>query len=125
VIIWHALERHRPRVVVIEYNGSLDEPGRRLVQARDRGAWDETEFYGASIDALVQLGERKGCRLVHCDLTGNNAFFVREDLPGEYLQPSEVPRRSANLWLTGAQHEPDAQHRTYVDLDAQTTSSSP
>jgi hypothetical protein len=112
--IWEALER-RPRVVVIEYNGSL-EPGRRLVQPRDAGPWRETNFYGASIDALVSLGESKGYRLVHCDLSGNNAFFVRSDLGGEYL--SEVPRRATNLWLSGVQHEPDHSGRSYVDLDA-------
>jgi hypothetical protein len=112
--IWEALQR-RPRTVVIEYNGSL-EPGRRLVQPRDTGGWRETRFYGASIDALVALGASKGYRLVHCDLTGNNAFFVRDDLPGEYLD--EVPRRATNLWLAGVQHEPDHSGRTYVDLDA-------
>jgi hypothetical protein len=113
--IWEALERHRPRIVVIEYNGSL-EPGRRLVQPRDSGPWSETGFYGASIDALVSLGARKGYKLVHCDLTGNNAFFVRDDLPGSYLE--DVPRRATNLWLAGVRHEPDSSGREYVDLDA-------
>ena len=35
--IWEAIEAHRPRVVVIEYNSGL-EPGRRLVQPRGRWA---------------------------------------------------------------------------------------
>ena len=57
--IWEALERHRPRIVVIEYNGAL-EPGRRLVQPRGTGPGGETDFYGASIDALVALGRAQG-----------------------------------------------------------------
>jgi hypothetical protein len=114
--IWEALESYRPRIVVIEYNGSLP-PGRRLVQPRDRGPYEATDYYGASIDALVALGSAKGYRFVHCDLTGNNAFFVRTDLPGDYLEPDAVPRRAANLWLQGVQHTPDAAGRTYVDLD--------
>jgi len=113
--IWEALDSHRPRVVVIEYNGSL-EPGRRLVQPRDTGPWRQTDFYGASIDALVELGTRKGYRHVHCDLTGNNAFFVRDDLPGDYLEPALVPRRAANFGLAGASHVPDLDQRIYVDL---------
>ena len=121
--IWEAITGYRPRIVVIEYNGSL-EPGRRLVQPRDTGAWLLTDFIGASIEALVALGERKGYRLVHCEMTGNNAFFVREDLPGEYLSPDEVPRRRWNFWLAGARHVPDPERRAYVDLDASTTSSS-
>jgi hypothetical protein len=113
--IWEALSAYRPRVIVIEYNGTL-EPGRRLVQPRDRGSWDQTEYYGASLDALVSLGERKGYRLVHSELTGNNAFFVREDLPGEYPPADEVPHRAANLFLANLKHKPDFDGRAYVEL---------
>jgi hypothetical protein len=114
--IWERLERHSPRIVVIEYNGSL-QPGRRLVQPRDRGAWDQTQYFGASIDALVALGADKGYRLVHCELTGNNAFFVRDDLAVDFLDLAEVARRATNLWLEGFQHEPDPLARAYVDID--------
>lgn len=116
--IWRALERHRPRVVVVEYNASLP-PGRRLVQPGDKGPWDGTDFYGASIDAFVALGAEKGYRLVHCDLTGANAFFVRDDLPGDYPDQPDVARRSANLWLGGARHPADPHARAYLDLDAE------
>ena len=115
--IWEALEGFRPRIVVIEYNGAI-EPGRRLVQPRDTGSWQLTDFYGASIEALTALGERKGYRLVHTDLTGNNAFFVRDDLPGDYLPPADVPRRRSNFWLQGRGHPPDTTGRRYLDLDA-------
>jgi hypothetical protein len=114
--IWEAMAA-RPRVVVIEYNGSLPV-GRRLVQPRDAGPWDETDFYGASIEALVELGERKGYRLVHCEMTGNNAFFVRNDVPGAFLEPGAVVRRRTNFWLEGVRHAPDPQNRAYVELDA-------
>jgi hypothetical protein len=116
--IWRALTRYRPRVVVIEYNGAL-EPGRRLVQPRDTGSWRETEFYGASLEALVALGERKGYRLVHCEMTGNNAFFLRDDLPGEFVPAGQVARRRSNFSLAGIRHAPDPDGRQYVDLDAQ------
>jgi hypothetical protein len=122
--IWEALEAHRPRIVVVEYNGAL-EPGRRLVQPRDTGAWRQTDFYGASIEAFVALAGGKGYRLVHCDLTGNNAFFVREDLPGAYLAPADVPRRRTNFWLTGMRHPPDPAGRRYVDLDARQAQTDP
>jgi len=115
--IWDAMSAYRPRIVVIEYNGVLP-PARRLVQPRDTGPWRATDFYGASIEALVALGREKGYRLVHCDLTGNNAFFVRDDLPGAYLAPDAVPRRRANFWLAGHRHRPDPDARSYVDLDA-------
>jgi hypothetical protein len=114
--IWEALKR-RPRVVVIEYNSAL-QPGRRLVQPRNTGAWRETDFYGASIDALEALGAIKGYRLVHCELTGNNAFFVRTDAPGDFPASADVPRRRTNFSLRGIRHVHDPDARTYVDLEA-------
>ncbi len=113
--IWEALTGHRPRLVVVEYNAALD-PGRRLVQPRDAGPWDRTDFIGASIGALRSLGEQKGYRLVHCELGGNNAFFVREDLPGPW--PERVVMRAPNFFLLGGGHLPDPHGRQYVDLDA-------
>jgi hypothetical protein len=115
--IWAALERYRPLVVVIEYNSGL-EPGRRLVQPRGTGPWDGSSFFGASLAALEALGERKGYRLVHTELTGNNAFFVRTDAPGDFPAPDRVLRRGPNRWLRGEALPPDAQGRAFVDLDA-------
>ncbi len=91
--IWEAIANYRPRVVVVEYNSTID-PGRRLVQPRERTSWDGTDFFGASLAALRALGESKGYRLVHTELTGLNAFFVREDLAGErFSQADRVPAR--------------------------------
>jgi len=119
--IWEAIENYRARLVVIEYNSSLD-PARRLVQPRDDEAtWDGTEYHGASLGALRSLGERKGYRLVHTELAGVNAFFVREDLAGARLpDPDSVPARAPNYFLAGGGHPPDPQQRRYVDLDADT-----
>lgn len=115
--IWEAIQRYRPRILAIEYNGEL-AADRRLVQPKDHPGWDGTSWYGASIGALVALGAEKGYRLVHTDLSGNNAFFVRSDLPGEYLEPDDVALRTTNHWLLGLGHKPDAAARAFVDLDA-------
>lgn len=113
--IWEALDAHRPRVVVIEYNGAL-EPGRALVQPREHPGWDETTYYGASVEALALLGERKGYRLVHTELTGNNAFFVRTDLPGDYPEPAAVVHRRSSFFLGGGGHRPDPLGRPFVEV---------
>jgi hypothetical protein len=113
--IWEALEAYRPRILVSEYNGEL-EPGRRLVQPRAHSGWDQSRYYGASIEALVALGERKGYRLVHTELTGNNAFFVRADLPGEFPDPAEVVRRRSNFFLGGQRHAPDPHGRPFIEV---------
>jgi glycosyltransferase involved in cell wall biosynthesis len=117
--IWEALDGYAPRVVVIEYNSGLD-PRRRLVQANEPdGTWDGTEFFGASLGALRSLGERKGYRLVHTELSGANAFFVREDLARDGFPPvDEVAITSApNYFQSGYRHPAARTDGRYLDLD--------
>jgi len=115
--IWQAIERYRARLVVIEYNSSIDLT-RPLVQPSDAEAWDETDYYGASLAALEALGARKGYRLVHTELTGNNAFFVRKDLCASFAALPDVRRRASNFSLRGLSHLRDPHGRRYVDLGA-------
>ena len=112
--IWRALEAFRPRVVVIEYNGDLDPTVPRVVPYERGRGWDHTSGYGASLAALEALGTEKGYRLVHTELAGVNAFFVREEDAGPLPSGDEVPRRSASHSLLGhghppPRHEPDWQ----------------
>jgi hypothetical protein len=47
----------------------------------DPKAWGWHRYgNGASLKALEQLGSEKGYSLVGCNLSGVNAFFVRNDL---------------------------------------------
>ncbi len=96
--VWQTIGRYRPRIVVVEYNAALG-PGRRMVQRRGLVPSGAGGF-GASIAALRELGERKGYRLVHTDLTGVNAFFVRADLSIEL--DHEVVVHGANYGFTGS-----------------------
>jgi hypothetical protein len=104
--IWRALTRYRPRIVVIEYNGALDPASRRVMPYSRDFAWDHTSAYGASLGALEDLGAEKGYRLVHTELAGVNAFFVRDDLAAGLPAGPAVPRRSANHALLGLDHPP-------------------
>jgi hypothetical protein len=114
--VWEAIESFRPRLVVIEYNSALD-PQRRLVQPRDAGRWEHTTFYGASLGAMRALGAEKGYRLVHTELSGNNAFFVREELAEPLPAGDDVPWRAPNYTLQSWTHPADPKARTFLDLD--------
>ncbi len=93
--VWEALQGWRPRVVVVEYN-AMWPPDLAWVQAPAPGrGWDGTSHHGAGLGALVGLGRRKGYELVHCDLAGVNAFFVRRDLVGDHFPG---PRTAEHLW---------------------------
>jgi hypothetical protein len=104
--IWRALERFRPRVLVIEYNGDLDPASRQVMPYAPGFRWDHTSGYGASLGALEELGAAKGYTLVHTELAGVNAFFVRSELAGDLPAGDAVPRRSANHALIGLGHPP-------------------
>lgn len=93
---WEALDVVTPRIVVIEYNASFG-PSRSLTVPYDpefvRYHKHDSGFYhGASLTALERLGRRKGYRLVGCDSTGVNAFFLRDDLGATEVETLEVSR---------------------------------
>jgi hypothetical protein len=88
--VWAAIDRWRPRVVVIEYNAS-HPPGKKWVmQENPEHRWDGTTYYGASLTSLTALGRQKGYTLVATNSSGVNAFFVRDDLAtaDRFLDPA-------------------------------------
>lgn len=75
-----ALAACSPRVLVVEYN-ALFGPDRAVTIPYDAPLKSAPKGYaGASLAALEKLGRRKGYRLVGCENSGVNAFFVRNDL---------------------------------------------
>jgi hypothetical protein len=82
--VWRAIQAYRPKVVCIEYNASFPPPESRAVPydpemfkaavAHLGGSSDD--YFGASLQALCDLGKEKGYELVYCSSDGVNAFFV-------------------------------------------------
>lgn len=102
---WQQLECISPRVVCIEYNAGLGPELSRTVPydpTFERYSKHPSGFFhGASLAALETLGRAKRYRLIGCDSTGTNAFFLREDieLPEiPTLTPAEAFRPHQN-WL--------------------------
>jgi hypothetical protein len=81
--VWAALRSFRPRVAVVEYNATFPPDTDWKVDYAPRGVWDGTTYFGASLKALEILGRELHYSLVGCDLSGVNAFFVRDDLVGD------------------------------------------
>ncbi len=113
--IWKAIDRFRPRLVIVEYNASLS-PDRAQVFPNDPSArWDETSYYGSSLGAFRLLGRQKGYDLVHTDLLGINAFFVRRDL-ADRVGITAPPIRALNFGLTGGSMPVDPLGRAWVEV---------
>ena len=89
--LWDALTVCRPRVVIIEYNYLLGskvavtipyDPSFFIKAAPTR------VYRGASLEAMVRLGRRKGYRLISSERI--NAVFLRDDVPSDLPTLSSV-----------------------------------
>ncbi len=74
--VWRAIVNYRPKLVMIEYNAGFPPPQRAVVDFHPMNYWDGTDYFGASIQSLYDLGKKKGYELVYANQAGNNLFFV-------------------------------------------------
>ena len=78
--VWKAIdESYSPHVVAMEYNSSVLPNESKTIEYEPDFVWDHTDYFGASLLALVKLAKMKGYTLVGCNNLGTNAFFVRDD----------------------------------------------
>lgn len=82
--IWESIEVINPRIVVCEYNNLFG--GEQSVTIPYDPFFVRNEFhysnlyFGCSISALKNLATKKGYSFIGSNSTGNNAFFIRNDL---------------------------------------------
>ncbi len=81
----------KPRVIVCEYNAAYPPPAIIVQKYDPSSAWTGGNYYGASLQALVDLAKANGYVLGGTNLCGVNAFFVRDD-----LLPVNAPLRTAS-----------------------------
>jgi FkbM family methyltransferase len=67
-----------PKLVCVEYNGKFPPPMYRIMEYKAEHRWTSNDYFGASLQAWVDFFTNH--TLVCCNLTGANAFFVRNDL---------------------------------------------
>lgn len=69
----------RPGVWVVEYNGRFSTRTRWVMPYDRAHRWTGDDYFGSSLCAFHELFTKFGYRLVTCNLTGANAFFVHRD----------------------------------------------
>lgn len=97
--VWRAIHAYRPKVVMIESNGSFPPPELAVVKYHPFNYWDQTNYVGASLQSMVNLGKEKGYELVHVMRTGPNIFFVDE----KYFDRFGIDDNSAEKMWRGPQ----------------------
>lgn len=92
-----ALHNYRPRVCVIEYNGSHAPDVEYIMPRRDDHRWKLWDLdFGASLLSLTKQANNLGYDLVYCDQRGVNAFFIRQDI--NVFVPQAPKQAYVKLW---------------------------
>ncbi len=110
--VWQQITA-RPRVVVIEYNASIPPNQSRTIVYDLKFVWNGSDYFGASLLALKQLGQRKRYTLVYCERAGVNAFFVADELLPADFEPLCIEEiyRLPNYCYLGLRHWRDTTRK--------------
>ncbi|MHA1491977.1 MAG: hypothetical protein ACTSRI_20275 [Promethearchaeota archaeon] len=90
--VWKSITNYYPRVVIIEYNACVPVELSKVVEYDPEFKWDFTDYFGASILALFNMGKSKGYTLIGCESMGINAFFVLNDLVEGNFKIKEIKK---------------------------------
>ena len=102
--IWRALIELRSRLLCVENNGHIPPQNDYIVPYKADAWWDGTARFGASLKAFESLGKTGGYSLVYRDLSGTNAFFIRNHLNLDmFVQPfvAEAKFKRIRPWVAG------------------------
>jgi hypothetical protein len=99
------LENIDARLIIVEYNGKFPPPHEFIMKynGSPEYGWDLTDYFGASLTSWNNLLKTKGYSLVGCNITGVNAFFVRNDLILDKFAEPLTPENHyepARYWLS-------------------------
>ena len=103
--IWRAIKNHAPDVVIIEMNPSLS--GKKTVKYDPDLVFKNTNYFGASFDALVALGWAKGYLPYFCN--GGNIIFVHRRHHATVIPLPTVGYKPRRGW-------PLEKERRFVDV---------
>ncbi|MFZ2170253.1 MAG: FkbM family methyltransferase [Methylococcaceae bacterium] len=88
-----------PKLICVEYNAKFVPPSRLAMDYRSDHTWAGDDYFGASLQSWVETLTEYS--LVCCNLSGANAFFVRNDLIENFtLTPINKLYQPPRYWLT-------------------------
>lgn len=72
------MKKFKPRLLCVEYNAKFPPPLDISIDPAHAKGWSGDDYQGASLAAFVNTLSPLGYKLITCNLTGANAFFVSE-----------------------------------------------
>ena len=85
----------RPKVFIVEYNGKFPPNIKFRIDYDDKHSWNKNDYFGASLLSFYEVFNKHGYRLVCCNLSGANAFFVLNEYAENF---SDIPTEIGDLY---------------------------
>jgi Methyltransferase domain len=87
----------RPDVFIVEYNAKFPPESEFVMPYDEAHTWNQNDYFGASLHSWSKL---LGAyyRLVACNATGSNAFYVKYEYDREF---TDIPRSEWDLFQPG------------------------
>jgi len=82
-ILEELLKHITPRVLCVEYNAKFPPPMEISVR-HNATMWRGDDYQGSSLSSFVKILDPFGYKLITCNLSGVNAFFVRKEYAKEF-----------------------------------------
>jgi hypothetical protein len=93
-----------PKIFIVEYNGRFIPPIKFKIDYDDGHRWSGDDYFGASLACFFDLFQQHGYFLACCNITGANAFFIRNEYKPYFKDiPTEIEQlyASPKYFLTG------------------------
>jgi hypothetical protein len=93
-----------PDLFVVEYNAKFIPPIQFVIDYNENHNWALDDYFGASLSAFADIFNCHGYFLACCNITGSNAFFVKEkfkELFSDIPESIELIYSSPKYFLSG------------------------
>lgn len=73
-----------PKLFIVEYNAKFPPPIEFRIDYDEDHRWNADDYFGASLSSFNTVFSKNGYRLVCCNASGANAFFVHNSYESEF-----------------------------------------
>ena len=86
----------KPKLFIIEYNAKFPPNIDFKIDYDSRHQWEGDDYFGASIKTFNSLFSLHGYRLICCNLTGSNAYFVKKEFSNLF---NDIPNKLEDIYV--------------------------
>ena len=81
----------KPKLFIVEYNAKFPPPIEFRIDYDEHHNWTLDDYFGASLSSFNSVFTKFGYRLVCCDTSGSNAFFIHKSYEDKFADvPNDI-----------------------------------